>query len=50
MRKMGIPFHVNVRGRPIVARAFFTGQPVQSASRPKWSPNFAVDREGAYKK
>lgn len=39
LRTMGIPFFVNARGRPIIARAFFTGAKVEAPSRPKWQPS-----------
>jgi hypothetical protein len=38
LRTMGIPFHVNARGRPIIARAFFTGAKTEPPPRPKWQP------------
>ncbi|WP_322008272.1 DUF4224 domain-containing protein [Paraburkholderia tropica] len=40
LRTMGIPFHVNARGRPIIARAFFTGQRSEAPRREKWHPKF----------
>ncbi|WP_104565925.1 DUF4224 domain-containing protein [Ralstonia mannitolilytica] len=39
LRTMGIPFFVNARGRPIIARAFFTGAKVETPLRPKWQPS-----------
>ena len=39
LRTMGVPFFVNARGRPIIARAFFTGAKVEAPSRPKWQPS-----------
>ncbi|WP_082742022.1 DUF4224 domain-containing protein [Burkholderia sp. MSMB1072] len=38
LRTSGIPFWVNARGRPIIARARITGQPTESPPRPKWQP------------
>lgn len=39
LRRMGIPFHVNARGRPIIARAVITGS---TSTQPKeqtgWKP------------
>ncbi|WP_186104530.1 DUF4224 domain-containing protein [Burkholderia gladioli] len=38
LRTSGIPFWTNARGRPIIARAFFTGQKTEVPPRPKWQP------------
>jgi hypothetical protein len=38
LRTMGIPFHVSARGRPIIVRAFFTGQKTENPARPKYVP------------
>jgi hypothetical protein len=46
LRQMGIPFHVNARGRPIVARAYFTGQKTEAPPRPKWHPR-ALNPDGS---
>lgn len=48
LRKMGIPFHVNARGRPIIARAYFTGQRYEPPPRPKWQPQ-ALNPDGTLK-
>ncbi|MCK4121078.1 DUF4224 domain-containing protein [Ralstonia pseudosolanacearum] len=39
LRTMGVPFFVNARGRPIIARAFFMGVKVETPLRPKWQPS-----------
>ncbi|CAJ3314857.1 Uncharacterised protein [Burkholderia pseudomallei] len=36
LRTSGIPFWTNARGRPIIARAFFTGAKTEASPRPKW--------------
>lgn len=38
LRTSGIPFWVNARGRPIIARARITGRPAEPPPRPKWQP------------
>ncbi|MGC2944198.1 DUF4224 domain-containing protein [Burkholderia ambifaria] len=38
LRTSGIPFWVNARGRPIIARARITGQASESTARPKSTP------------
>lgn len=38
LRTSGIPFHVNAAGCPIVARAYFTREPVAAANAPAWAP------------
>jgi hypothetical protein len=37
LRTSGIPYHVNAAGKPIVARAHFTREPVP-ANAPAWAP------------
>lgn len=43
LRTMGVPFFVNARGRPIIARAFFTGTKGEPLTRPKWQPRVLKD-------
>ncbi|MGK8202921.1 DUF4224 domain-containing protein [Burkholderia cenocepacia] len=38
LRTSGIPFWVNARGRPIIARASITGHPTLPAPKPKYQP------------
>lgn len=39
LRRMGIPFHVNAAGRPIVARVAIEGGPKTQAKEPNgWTP------------
>ncbi|WP_400158306.1 DUF4224 domain-containing protein [Burkholderia pyrrocinia] len=47
LRGMGIPFHVNARGRPIIARAFFNGQRSEPPTRPRWQPRALMDQDKA---
>ncbi|WP_175845329.1 DUF4224 domain-containing protein [Burkholderia arboris] len=48
LRTSGIPFWVNARGRPIIARARITGQPTEPPPRPKWHPK-ALNPDGTVK-
>jgi hypothetical protein len=43
LRTMGVPFHVNARGRPIIARAFFTGQKTEAPERKRWQPRVLIE-------
>jgi hypothetical protein len=38
LRKMGIPFHVNDVGKPVVARTAVEGKKSAEAPRKKWEP------------
>ncbi|WP_175692931.1 DUF4224 domain-containing protein [Burkholderia ambifaria] len=38
LRTSGIPFWVNARGRPIIARARITGHPTELPPRPRSQP------------
>jgi len=43
LRRMGIPFHVNASGHPIVARAVIEGNSSQAAPpKPTWEPDWAA--------
>ncbi|RQS63861.1 DUF4224 domain-containing protein [Burkholderia sp. Bp8984] len=48
LRTSGIPFWINARGRPIIARARITGQPTEPPPRPKWQPK-ALNPDGTLK-
>lgn len=38
LRKIGVPFYLNRRGRPLVVREVLTGARVVPAAKPKWTP------------
>jgi hypothetical protein len=45
MRTSGIPFWVNARGRPIIARAYFTGPHSEPMPRRKSVPQALTDQQ-----
>lgn len=38
LRRMGLPFHVNAVGKPVVARVAIEGRAAESPPEPRWSP------------
>lgn len=38
LRTMGIPFHVNAAGKPVVTRVAVEGRAIEPANAPAWQP------------
>lgn len=42
LRLMGIPFHINAAGRPVVARAIIEGGKQKQEVKSTWTPSWAA--------